>query len=160
KMLERTTFHTSRVMDFFSRRELVTQTGHPVNEWHLVIVKELVDNSLDACEEAGIAPDVQVTADASGITIQDNGPGLPEETLAGALNFMVRASSREAYVSPCRGAQGNALKTILPMPWVLDEGHGKLVVAAGGRRHTLRVGVDPLSQQPMIHDDIVETLTC
>jgi DNA topoisomerase VI subunit B len=160
RKLERTTFRTSREMDFFSKRELVTQTGHPVNEWPLVIVKELVDNALDACEEAGIAPDVHVVADTAGITVQDNGPGLPQETLAGALDFTVRVSNREAYVSPCRGAQGNALKTILPMPWVLDEGQGKLIVAAGGRRHTLRVGVDAISQRPVIHDDIVETPTC
>jgi hypothetical protein len=157
---QRTTFRTSREMDFFSNRELQTQTGHPVEEWPLVIVKELVDNALDACEDKDIAPDVQVVADASGITVQDNGPGLPEETLLGALDFTVRVSNREAYVSPCRGAQGNALKTILPMPWVLDEGHGKLIVAAHGRRHTLRVGVDPISQRPLIHHDVVDMPTC
>jgi DNA topoisomerase VI subunit B len=160
RKLERTTFRTSREMDFFSKRELVTQTGHPVSEWPLVVVKELVDNALDACEEAGVGPEVRVTADASGITVKDNGPGLPEETLQGALDFTVRVSNREAYVSPCRGAQGNALKTILPMPWVLDEGRGKLIVAAGGRRHTLRVGVDPISQRPVIYDEVVDTPTC
>lgn len=39
--LSRTTLHTSREMDFFSERELVTQTGHGKQEWPLVIVKEL-----------------------------------------------------------------------------------------------------------------------
>jgi DNA topoisomerase VI subunit B len=146
-------------MDFFSERELVTQTGHGVEEWPLVVVKELVDNSLDACEEAGVAPDVQILADASGITVRDNGPGLPAETLQGALDFTVRLSNREAYVSPCRGAQGNALKTILPMPWVLDENHGKLIVAAGSQRHTLTVGMHAISQRPVIHDDVADMPT-
>ena len=70
-------------MDFFSEKELVTQTGHEVSEWPLVAVKELVDNALDACEEADIAPVICVTADAAGIAVSDNGPGLPEATLCG-----------------------------------------------------------------------------
>ena len=51
--LDRTTFVTSRLMDFCSVKELQAQTGHAVAEWPLVIVKELVDNALDAGEEAG-----------------------------------------------------------------------------------------------------------
>jgi hypothetical protein len=151
--LERTTFRTSREMDFFNEKELVTQTGHPRNEWPLVIVKELLDNALDACEEADIAPAVTVTADPAGITVTDNGPGLAEATLQGALDFTVRVSNREAYVSPCRGAQGNALKTLLPMPSVLDPEGGKLVVTSNGRRHEIACRADPISQRPAITDD-------
>src|SRR5262245_63897958 len=99
--LERVTFKTSREMDFFSEKELVTQTGHSRSEWPLVIAKELLDNSLDACEEADVAPILTVAADAFGITVTDNGPGLPEATLRSAYDFTVRASNREAYVSPC-----------------------------------------------------------
>ena len=54
------------------------------------------------------------------ITVIDNGPGMPPETVADILDFSSRVSSREAYVAPDRGAQGNALKTILAMPFVLD----------------------------------------
>src|SRR6516165_10051749 len=118
--LVRTPFQTSRAMDFFSEKELVTQTGHGIGEWPLVIVKELLDNAHDGCEDANIAPVINVAADACGITVSDNGPGLPEPTLKGALDFNVRVSDKEAYVSPCRGAQGNALKTLIPMPVVID----------------------------------------
>jgi hypothetical protein len=151
--LVRTTFKTSRVMDFFTEKELVTQTGHEVRDWPLVIVKELVDNALDACEDADIAPIVLVTADAAGITVTDNGPGLPETTLEGAMDFTIRASNREAYVSPCRGAQGNALKTLLPMPWVIDAEHGRFIVVTGGKRHVITCGADPISQRAVIHRD-------
>src|SRR5262249_28568227 len=136
-------------MDFFSEKELTTQTGHSRDEWPLVIVKELLDNSLDACEEAEIAPILTVAADPAGITVADNGPGLPESTLRAVMDFTVRASSREAYVSPCRGAQGNALKTLLPMPNVLDPEHGKLTIVTNGRRHEITCGADPISQQPV-----------
>ena len=34
-------------MEFCNEKELTNQTGHEPDEWPLVIVKELVDNSLD-----------------------------------------------------------------------------------------------------------------
>ena len=122
--LDRTTFRTSRMLDFCSRKELIAQTGHSPDSWPLVALKELVDNALDACEEAEIPPEVQVKVDGTGITVADNGPGIPAETVEGVLDFGVRASNREAYVAPDRGAQGNALKTILAMPYVLDGDEG------------------------------------
>ena len=142
--LARTTFRTSREMDFFSEKELTNQTGHEIGEWPLVITKELIDNALDACENAGVPPEITVTADAISISVADNGPGLPADTLEGALDFTVRTSDKEAYVAPCRGAQGNALKTLIPMPWVVDPDHGRLIVEASGFRHaiTCRADVD------------------
>ena len=88
--LNRTTFETSREMDFFSEKELIGQTGHEVEGWPSVIVKELVDNSLDACEEVkhGPAPEITVAADSTGITVTDNGPGLPEKTLEGSIEVL------------------------------------------------------------------------
>ena len=157
--LERTTFVTSRQMDFFSEKELTTQTGHQVEEWPLVFLKETIDNALDACEEADAAPVITVTADECGITVKDNGPGLPESTLESALDFSVRASNREAYVAPDRGAQGNAMKTLLPMPRVIDPEGGKLIIAASGQRHVLTCGADPISQFAAINDDAEPTPT-
>ena len=157
--LERTTFITSRVMDFFSERELVTQTGHGRHEWPLVFIKEMVDNALDACDEAAVLPVIEITCDPSGITVADNGPGLPESTLIRQMDFGVRASNREAYVAPTRGAQGNALKTILPMPSVVDPNGGRLIVAAHGKRHTIRCRADQISQQPVIEDDVQQSDT-
>ena len=147
--LQRQTFTTNREMDFFSQKELITQTGHAPAEWPLVFLKEMIDNALDACEEHDITPVVEVIADAESLSVSDNGPGLPEATLAAALDFKVRASNREAYVAPDRGAQGNALKTILPMPSVLNPG-GSVTVEASGKRHIIRFHIDEISQRPMI----------
>jgi hypothetical protein len=52
---------------------------------------------------------------SGGIVIADNGSGLPTETIEGVLDYTVRMSSREAYVSPTRGAPGNALKCVVAM---------------------------------------------
>jgi DNA topoisomerase VI subunit B len=151
--LGRTTFRTSRLLDFCSRKELIAQTGHREEQWPLVALKELVDNALDACEDAGVAPVVAVSVDEDGIEVSDNGPGLPVETLDGVLDFSVRVSNREAYVAPDRGAQGNALKTIIAMPFVLDGTEGRVEVAAHGRRHRITLAVDRIRQAPTIIRD-------
>jgi DNA topoisomerase VI subunit B len=149
--LQRTTFTTSRLLDFCSEKELAAQTGHDTDDWPLVIAKELADNALDACEEAGIAPVIEIKVDRTGISISDNGPGLPAKTVKAILDFGVRVSSREAYVSPTRGVQGNALKTILAMPFVLSGGeYGVVEITAQAKQHRIDFAVDQLRQQPVI----------
>jgi DNA topoisomerase VI subunit B len=150
QLLERTTFRTSRLLEFCSRKELVAQTGHEPDAWPLVVLKELVDNSLDACEEAGVGPEVVVQVEPRTITVVDNGPGMPPETVTNILDFSSRVSSREAYVAPDRGAQGNALKTILAMPFVLDGEAGRVEICARGLRHQIEFAVDALRQEPVI----------
>ena len=71
--LNRTTLRTSRLLDFCSRKELIAQTGHQPDAWPLVVLKELVDNALDACEEAEVAPEITIQVDDNGITVTDNG---------------------------------------------------------------------------------------
>src|SRR5262245_17625466 len=151
--LQRETFRTSRLLDFCSEKELVAQTGHRPAQWPLVVLKELLDNGLDACEEAGIAPEVAVTVDETAITVADNGPGIPAETVKGVLDFTVRVSSREAYVSPTRGAQGNALKTIVAMPFVLDGRRGRVEIEARGIHHAITFEVDHVRQEPVIRHE-------
>jgi DNA topoisomerase VI subunit B len=151
--LQRATLRTSRLLDFCSRKELIAQTGHQPEAWPLVVLKELVDNALDACEEAGTGPVIKVWVDGTGITVSDNGPGIPAETIEAVLDFSIRVSSREAYVAPDRGAQGNALKTIVAMPFVLDGDQGQIEVAASGVRHRITFTVDAIRQEPaIVHD--------
>jgi DNA topoisomerase VI subunit B len=151
--LSRETFRTSRLLDFCSRKELIAQTGHEPAEWPLVILKELVDNALDACEEAGVAPEITITVGQGFIQVGDNGPGLPASTIDGVLDFSVRVSSREAYVAPDRGAQGNALKTLVAMPYVLDGQRGRLEIVAQGVRHDIAIGLDHIRQEPTVQHD-------
>jgi hypothetical protein len=50
--LTRVAFRVSRLMEFCTIRELQNQTGHSVYDWPLVVLKEVMDNALDGCEEA------------------------------------------------------------------------------------------------------------
>ncbi len=148
--LKRETFQTSRLLDFCSERELVKQIGHPVDQWPLVILKELLDNAIDAAEEIGTAPVIRVEVTDKAIVIFDNGPGIPAETISGILNFSVRISSREAYCSPTRGAQGNALKTVVSMPFALDGTEGETLIESRGTAHRISFKVDQVRQEPKI----------
>jgi DNA topoisomerase VI subunit B len=153
-LLKREIFKTSRLLEFCSEKELVNQTGHSADQWPLVILKELIDNSIDGCEEAAIAPVIKVAVRHRAITISDNGPGIAAKTLKDITDYATRTSSREAYVSPTRGAQGNALKTILAMPFVLDGGTmGDTWIVSKGISHHIRFSVDHLRQEPKITID-------
>ncbi len=144
--LQRTTFETSRAAEYFDARQLSTLTGVPQTEFASVCLKELVDNALDACETAGVAPqvgiDVRAEQDVIGLTVSDNGPGIPPEVVKKVLDYNIRVSDKAAYRSPTRGAQGNALKTIIGIPYALGA-REPLVVSARGVRHQVAPWVDP-----------------
>jgi hypothetical protein len=102
--LARKTFRVSRLAEFASTAELSKATGHPVERWPLVLVKELVDNSLDAAEEAGSGPEIDIVVDTDSITVAENGPGMPEDTVASIADYETRA---RAASSPA-GDRGDA----------------------------------------------------
>jgi DNA topoisomerase VI subunit B len=149
-VLQRETFQTSRLLDFCSERELVKQIGHGTDQWVLVILKELIDNALDDAEEAGTAPVIRVEVTDRNIVIADNGRGIPPETVAAILDFSVRVSSREAYASPTRGAQGNALKTIIAMAFALDGSKGETLIESRKVAHRITFKVDHIRHEPKI----------
>jgi DNA topoisomerase VI subunit B len=163
--LQRETFKTSRLLEYFSEQELILQTGHEPETWPQVVIKELVDNALDACEEAGTLPGIAITITKSTITVEDNGPGLRSDVVDSVLDYSIRTSSKQAYVSPTRGAQGNALKTVIAIPFVLSGcQRGGLEIVSQGMRHQVTVTVDPIAQQPKLdhavaEDDSVKTGT-
>jgi DNA topoisomerase VI subunit B len=152
--LTRVAFAVSRLMEFCSKRELQNQTGHSVYDWPLVVAKELFDNALDACEEAEVAPAITVIVEQDKIIVQDNASGIDATTIESILDYTIRVSSREAYVSPTRGAQGNALKTILAMGYVLQGAAGGAagvtIIETSGVAHRIEFRADHINNQPKI----------
>ena len=68
------------VSEFFAKNRHLLGFDNP-RKALLTTVKEAVDNSLDACEEAGILPEIWVHIEQTGaqrykVGIQDNGPGI------------------------------------------------------------------------------------
>ena len=108
--LERAHFEISRSAEFFDVKELQAQTGQPASAFGEVVLKELVDNALDASETAGIDPVIHIgiatTEKRMRICVSDNGSGISESVLNNILNFETRTSDKAAYRAPTRGAQG------------------------------------------------------
>jgi DNA topoisomerase VI subunit B len=152
KKLERNAFTVSREFEFFSDSELTRQTGYAKELWWpAVVVKELVDNALDACEEGGASPIIDIRLGTHFLEVCDSGPGLQPNVVKRVLDFSTRTSTKQAYVSPTRGAQGNALKTILAIPYVLSGSREAAVeITACGVKHLISVSADTIAQRPQI----------
>ena len=97
---ERKMFRASRLADFATVDELIKQTGQPVENWPLVVVKELVDNALDEAEKAGTAPEIEIDVTDDSITVADQGRGIAPATVKSLVDYAFRMSSNAAYVSP------------------------------------------------------------
>jgi DNA topoisomerase-6 subunit B len=73
------------VSEFFAKNRHLLGFDNP-RKALLTTVKEAVDNSLDACEEAGILPEIWVHIEAAGtnrfrVGVQDNGPGIVKKQI-------------------------------------------------------------------------------
>ena len=76
----------------------------------ITAVKEAVDNSLDACEEARILPTIKVEikklkADKLELICQDNGPGIPRNSVENVFGKFLLGSRFHA-IRQTRGQQG------------------------------------------------------
>jgi len=74
------------------------------------VIHELVSNSLDACEEAGILPDIKVEIVQLGdehykVLVEDNGPGIPEKHLEHVFGSLLTGTKFHRNIQ-LRGQQG------------------------------------------------------
>jgi DNA topoisomerase VI subunit B len=146
----REAFVLNRQLEFFDQSELEKQLGHPRYWWHSVLVAELVDNSLDHCEEFGILPCISVTVKENSISVTDNGRGIPPEVVASMVDFDSRTSSRLNYACPTRGAQGNAAKCLFALPFVVNGTRGSVEIDAAGVCHKIVTTMDTIARMPVI----------
>lgn len=154
--LQREHFSINRAAEYFSLDELRAQTGAPPIEFGHVLLKEFIDNGLDAAEMAGRDPivDVRTLIAPSEIllSVGDNGDGIPDDIVTRLLDFATRTSNKEAYRSPTRGAQGNALKTALGIPIALGAPVTRIVIEGAGSRHEIEISVSIAGELEVSHN--------
>lgn len=115
RMLER-----SRSLDYVSLQGLSAQTGCDPKDLDIFVLKELVDNALDACEGSNATVEVTIEEEKfPTLTVKDNGKGLTEEDVIRISDFERSYSTKFHFKYPTRGALGNALKCILGIPYAL-----------------------------------------
>ena len=159
--LQRETFRTSRLLEFCSVKELTAQTGHHPDRL-AARHPEGVARQRDRCLRGG-----RHSAGNRGQGIdrarrdldQRQRPRPAGENHQRRPRLHGRASSREAYCSPTRGAQGNALKTICAMPFCLAGDVGRIRVDADGLSHQIAFSVDQLRQEPVIAHEVTRMPT-
>jgi len=98
------------ISEFFTKNRHLLGFDNPRRAL-LTTVKEAVDNSLDACEEAGILPDVIVKIEATerddrfAVSVQDNGPGIVKEQIPRIFGKLLYGSKFHR-LKMARGQQG------------------------------------------------------
>jgi len=102
-------FKRISVAEFFERNRHLLGFDSP-RKALLIAVKEYVDNSLDACEEYRILPDIKVEIDRLEndiykVIVEDNGPGIPYENVPEIFGSFLFGSKFHRFIST-RGKQG------------------------------------------------------
>ena len=97
------------VSEFFEQNRHILGFDNPTHSL-ITAVKEGVDNSLDACEQAGILPELKIEIGSLGkdelsIAIEDNGPGIVEENVPNVFGRLLYGS-RFGSGKQSRGQQG------------------------------------------------------
>ncbi|MCX8154775.1 MAG: DNA topoisomerase VI subunit B [Candidatus Micrarchaeota archaeon] len=126
------------------------------------VVHELVTNSLDACEEAEILPDIKVEIyfidnEKAKVIVSDNGPGIPKELIGKVYGKLLAGTKFHKYKQQ-RGQQGigaagvtmySKITTGVPVH-VISMHRGKMVIAD--------VSIDINRNEPIV-ENMVETDT-
>ncbi len=98
------------ISEFFTKNRHLLGFDNPKKAL-LTAVKEAVDNSLDACEEGGVLPDIRVEiAEADGeerytVTVEDNGPGIVKAQIPNIFGKLLYGSKFHR-LKMSRGQQG------------------------------------------------------
>jgi DNA topoisomerase-6 subunit B len=102
-------FKENSIAEFFRKNRQMLGYAGKVRSL-TTIVHEYVTNSLDACEEAGILPEIRVEVKEIGeekysVLVRDNGPGIPKSIVGKALATILAGTKFHRYIQQ-RGQQG------------------------------------------------------
>jgi len=120
----------------------------------LTTVKEAVDNSLDACEEAGILPDIeleirQLSEDRFCVAVADNGPGIVKQQIPRIFGQLLYGSKFHR-LKMSRGQQGIGISAA-GMYSLLTTGKPVTIISRTGANrpaHRYEVRIDTTKNRP------------
>jgi DNA topoisomerase-6 subunit B len=122
----------------------------------LTTVKEAVDNSLDACEEAGILPDIDIKLIPAGeerfaVRVRDNGPGIVKAQIPNIFGKLLYGSKFHR-LKMSRGQQGIGISAA-GMYGLLTTGKSVRITSRTGPKktaHYYEVQIDTKKNEPTI----------
>jgi DNA topoisomerase VI subunit B len=151
------------VSEFFTKNRHLLGFDSP-RKALLTAVKEAVDNSLDACEEARIMPDLRVTISKLNgsdkkftMTVEDNGPGIVKAQVPNVFGRLLYGSKFHR-LRQSRGQQGIGISAA-GMYGLLTTGLPVRVRTKAGKRAVplyFEIRIDSSKNRPMWTDKEIE----
>jgi DNA topoisomerase-6 subunit B len=150
------------VSEFFAKNRHLLGFDNP-SKALLTTVKEGVDNSLDACEEAGVLPDVRVEISQLSdtrfrVAIEDNGPGIVRAQVPKIFGSLLYGSKFHR-LRQSRGQQGIGISAA-GMYGLLTTGKPIAITTRTGKNkeaHHFELVIDTRKNLPKVKkDDVVE----
>ncbi len=149
-------FREHSIAEFFKKNKQMLGYAGLVRSL-VTVVHEYVTNSLDACEEAGILPDIYVSISPNGenryiVEVKDNGPGIPRKFAGKALATILAGTKFHRYIQQ-RGQQGigaagcTLFSQITTGKPVRIESYTK-----DGESYSCSVAIDTTNNKPIITD--------
>ncbi|WP_457612169.1 DNA topoisomerase VI subunit B [Methanocaldococcus sp.] len=139
-------FKEHSVAEFFRKNKHMLGYSGKVRSL-TTIVHELVTNSLDACEEAGILPEIKVEIEKLGtdhykVAVEDNGPGIPLEFIPKVFGKMLAGSKMHRHIQS-RGQQGIGAAGVLLFSQITTGKPLKITTSLGdGKIYEVEVKMD------------------
>ena len=129
----------------------------------LTTVKEAVDNSLDACEETGILPDLDIRVEQTGadrfrVTVRDNGPGIVKQQIPPVFGKLLYGSKFHR-LKMARGQQGIGISAAGMYGLITTAKPIKIVsrTSSQSHAHLYKLAIDTKKNRPdIIADDTIE----
>ena len=149
------------VSEFFTKNRHLLGFDNPAKAL-LTTVKEAVDNSLDACEEAGILPELTVEIHEVGegrfrVLVEDNGPGIVKAQIPKIFAKLLYGSKFHR-LKQSRGQQGIGISAA-GLYGQLTTGKPVVILSKTGKgkpSHRIELRIDTKRNQPdVVRDDIV-----
>ncbi len=146
------------VSEFFTKNRHLLGFDSPAKAL-LTTVKEAVDNALDACEEAGILPDLileiqEVNETRYRVSVQDNGPGIVKAQVPRIFGQLLYGSKFHR-LRQSRGQQGIGISAAA-MYGQLTTGRAIGVISktgAGKPAHRFEIQIDTRRNAPVVVAD-------
>jgi len=143
------------VSEFFAKNRHLLGFDNP-RKALLTTVKEAVDNSLDACEEGGISPEIWVHIEQTGtdrfkVGIQDNGPGIVKKQIPLIFGKLLYGSKFHR-LRQSRGQQGIGISAA-GMYGVQTTGKPVKIISKVGTNkpaHYYEIQIDTKKNEPRI----------
>ena len=142
------------IAEFFEKNKHILGYSNP-SKALITCVREAVDNSLDACEEAGILPDIMVKIAKTGdgfyrVVVEDNGPGIEKNQIPRVFGKLLYGSRFHA-IKQSRGQQGIGISSAVLYAQITT---GKPAVVTskveGGKAYRFELLIDTKKNEPEI----------